>query len=37
MSPAAIRWHGTSDFEFLPLGYALLNQYMLNQQVVPVP
>jgi hypothetical protein len=34
--PAAIR-HGASDYEFLPASHALLNQYMANRQVIPVP
>jgi hypothetical protein len=34
--PGAVR-HGQTDYEFLPAGFALLNQFMANRQVVPLP
>jgi hypothetical protein len=37
-NPPVVYLHGTEDFEFLPVCYALLNQHMTNRQVVsPVP
>jgi len=37
MNPPGVRQHGASDFEFLPLSFANVNQSMVNQQIVPVP
>jgi hypothetical protein len=37
MNPPAANHHAPQDYEFLPGSFAQLNQYMTNQQVVPVP
>jgi hypothetical protein len=36
MQPPAAIFHAPEDYEFLPDSHAVLNQYMTNQQVVPV-
>lgn len=37
MSPPAAKQHSPDDYEFLPACHVLLNQYMTNKQVAPVP
>jgi hypothetical protein len=37
MNPVGALRHGRSDYEFLPVSFALLNQHMLNKRVVLVP
>jgi hypothetical protein len=37
MHPPGARYQAPNDYEFLPPGYALLNQHLANPQVVPVP
>jgi hypothetical protein len=37
MSPPGAVHHAPNDYEFLPASHALLNQYMTNKQVTPVP
>jgi hypothetical protein len=36
MQPPGAIFHAPGDYEFLPDSYDVLNQYMTNQQVVPV-
>lgn len=37
MSPPAVLRHREADYEFLPAGFAVLNQNMANRQVTPIP
>jgi hypothetical protein len=37
MNPPAAKHHGPNDYEFLPASFGLLNQYMTQRKVVPVP
>jgi hypothetical protein len=37
MNPPGALHHLPNDYEFLPAGYALLNQHMTKRQVVAVP
>jgi hypothetical protein len=37
MNPPGVVHHGANDYEFLPSSHALLNQYMTNKKVSPVP